>query len=398
MRDAGMVVFDLAYESQGRVFPVLQPGANRAYMDATDTVFSRFLISADLLTAVLEKDRPASPYEVMRRAAQELRRNETIHSITHVAAPLLRVRDLSTEIARQRNLLVKASARRRLASAATSPFTVSIVICTKDRAHLLMQLVDNLRRYPPEFVVDIAIVANRLVNDFALACHAELGADRRIRIIDYDRCFNFSDQCNIAAKSGAGELILFINDDIVPIGQSWLPELAQGFVDDRIAVAGPQLLYGDELVQHAGMYLGFRNCAGHTLRRAKLPRGDYLFTACATRHVTAVTGAVLLTRRRVFEQVNGFDRQLGTYLQDVDFCLRVLNLDMDIVYNPYAALFHMESSSMIELSESGELLVQRQLEYQHFTRKWESFIKADPFHNPNFHISDERLLTLAVAS
>ncbi|MBV9757881.1 MAG: glycosyltransferase, partial [Alphaproteobacteria bacterium] len=397
-RGARIVLFDLVYESGGRAYPLLQPGANRAHIEATDAIFSRFVIAADLLTSVLDNGPAATAYEVLRRAMQQLRTSGAVHAITHVAAPFLRVPDLSSEIARQRRALVQAATAPSPAAAAYHGFTCSVVICTKQRGHLLLQLVDGLRRFPADVLIDIAIVANQTSNEFAAACHAALRADPRVTVIDHERPFNFSAQSNIGARSGRGELLLFLNDDIVPIGTAWLPRLAQAFADDRVAVVGPLLLYPDERIQHAGMYLGFNNCAGHTLRGAQLVRDDYVFMASARRHVTAVTGAALLTRRDVFERLNGFDCQLGTYLQDVDYCLRALNLDMDIVYEPAATLLHMESLTMQELADAGELLSQRTLEHRHFMRRWGTALKSDPYHNPNFELTDEHLLSLTVPS
>lgn len=395
-RGSSLVLFDLAYGSQGRVFPILQPGANRAHIEATDAVFSRFLITTDLLRTVLGNGPAVTTYEVLRRAIQQLRSSRTLHAITHVPVPLVHVPDLSNEIVRQEKMLVQTATAASLIATPYPDFTCSVVICTKERGHLLMQLVDGLRRFPAEFLVDIAVVVNQPTNEVALACHAVLRADHRVSVIDYDQPFNFSAQSNIGARSGRGQLLLFLNDDIVPIGTAWLPQLARNFADQRVAAAGPLLLYPDERIQHAGMYLGFNNCAGHTLRGAHLSRSDYLFMAAAKRHVAAVTGAVLLTRRDVFEQLNGFDCQLGTYLQDVDYCLRALNLDMDIVYDPAAALLHMESLSMKDLGETGELLSQRSLEHRHFMRRWGTDLRTDPYHNRNFELADECLLSLAV--
>lgn len=397
-RGSRIVLFDLVYESGGRAFPVLQPGANRAHIEAADAVFSRCLIAADVVSAVLDKGPAATAYEVLRRAMQELRDIGTVHAIAHVPVPLLHVPDLSQAIARRRKALVRAATAAGPAATDYPASTCSVVICTKERGHLLMQLLDGLRRFPADFVIDITVVVNRPANEFALACHAALRSEQRVTVIDYDRPFNFSAQSNIGARIGRGDLILFLNDDIVPIGTAWLPRLAQAFADQRVAIAGPLLLYPDERIQHAGMYLGFNNCAGHTLRAGYLSRDDYVFMASARRHVAAVTGAALLTRRAVFEQLNGFDCQLGTYLQDVDYCLRALYLDMDIVYEPAAALLHMESLSMRDLADAGELVSQRTLEHRHFLRRWGTTLRSDPYHNRNFELADERLLSLAVPS
>ena len=142
------------------------------------------------------------------------------------------------------------------------------------------------------------------------------------------------------------------------------------------------------------MFLGFKDCAGHTMRGARLPDDEYMFMASAPRNVSAVTGAAMLTTRTLFENLNGFDRQLGTFLQDLDYCLRVRNSDREIVYEPKALLFHMESVSMRDTPGGSVFPDRRPLEHQHFMRKWGAAVLTDEFHNPNFDMDDESLRTI----
>ena len=65
-----------------------------------------------------------------------------------------------------------------------------------------------------------------------------------------------------------------------------------------------------------------------------------------TRNYSSVTGACLLTRRDVFDEVGGFDEErLPVTFNDVDLCLKMRRAGYLIVYTPFAKLYHHESAT-----------------------------------------------------
>ena len=387
-------VFDLVGRQDDRWIVNLLAGANAAHLEAVDATFSRFLISARLMAAIAVS-RSGTAHGILTKGLAWLRSHNSLSALRHAAFPLLKTDDLSDQIRQTRQRLADEAIVRRLRpTVQRASLSTSVVICTKDRGHLLSQLLDHLLRLPPEIVTEIVVVANPPSQSHARQVHAHYATKDRVVLLPHDDVYNFSVQCNRGARRCRGDLLLFLNDDIVPIGSNWLDELREPFVNKDVGITGPLLLYPDERNQHAGMYMGFNNCAGHTLRGARLPDEDYFFTASAPRNVTAVTGAAMLTPRPLFEQLNGFDRQLATYLQDVDYCLRVRNTDREIVFQPNALLFHMESVSMGDSLREPSFLARRSLEHHHFSRKWARAMTSDEFHNPNLEVSDESQRTL----
>jgi GT2 family glycosyltransferase len=65
----------------------------------------------------------------------------------------------------------------------------------------------------------------------------------------------------------------------------------------------------------------------------------------ACRTVTAVTGACLMVKRALWEEMHGFDETLRVAFNDVDFCLRLVRVGYRNVYTPLAELTHKESST-----------------------------------------------------
>jgi GT2 family glycosyltransferase len=275
------------------------------------------------------------------------------------------------------------------------------VICTKDKGHLLRQLVGGLLAYPPGVIADIVIMANNTTNLYALQTLDDLA--RRgppgVTVLREDAPFNFSRLSNAGARIATrGSHILFLNDDIAPVTTDWLDRLLSRFNDPEVAAAGPLLLYPDERVQHAGMYLGYNACAGHTLRDACLPDEDYLFTGVAPRETSCLTGAVLLVNRAAFEAINGFDEQLATYLQDVDLGLRLNRIGRRNIFDPTSVLIHMESASIRSLKARMSFHRQRMAELARYQARWGAAVKADRLHPQGFDLQDESLRRLSGAS
>ena len=285
--------------------------------------------------------------------------------------------------------------KQRAAPENRSSLRVSVVICTKNKGLLLDQLLRRLIQDCAS-LLDIIVVSNQTTNFFAKLTLERWALHPNVVVINYDKAFNFSEQCNIAAERARGELLLFLNDDIVPIVPFWLDYLIQALQPD-VGAVGPLLLYPDEKVQHAGMHTGFYGTAGHTLRHARLPDEDYLFTGSCTREVSCVTGAVLLMRKSTFLDLNGFDIRFASIYQDVDLCLRIGNLGYRILFEPSAVLLHMESVSVRDMLKSNDAIAQQLRERELLSARYGADRLAhDPFLNPSFSPSDESLKTLAI--
>ena len=71
----------------------------------------------------------------------------------------------------------------------------------------------------------------------------------------------------------------------------------------------------------------------------------YLFRAATVQDFSAVTGACLLVKASVWDEVGGLDEKFAVAFNDVDFCLRVRDAGYRVAWTPYARLTHYESKS-----------------------------------------------------
>jgi O-antigen biosynthesis protein len=191
--------------------------------------------------------------------------------------------------------------------------------------------------------------------------------------------FNFAAMNNAAARAAASPYVLFLNDDTSILTRDWLEAMLEHAQHPEVGAVGAQLWYPNNLIQHAGVVMGmFGNCS-HAFKG--LPGGlrHYYDLSNLIRNCSAVTGACLLVSRDKFFQAGGFDEvNLAVAFQDVDLCLKLLELGYRNVYTPYALLYHYESATKTEKDK-----IPAADEDAFMKRKWARYIADDPYYNPN---------------
>jgi hypothetical protein len=189
--------------------------------------------------------------------------------------------------------------------------------------------------------------------------------------------FNFSRKINYAVGNATGEFVLLLNDDVEVINPDWLTAMLEYASQDAIGAVGAKLFYPDGRLQHVGVATGVCGIAAHLLHQHDGGSSGCGHAAFAVRNCSAVTGACLLTRRAVYDQVGGFDERMAVDFNDVDFCLRVRAAGYRIVFTPYARLYHHESGSF------GSR-VQHPRDTEAMRQIWGAALDRDPYYNPNF--------------
>ena len=378
---ADLVLFDFYYVDGPRAYPCMLHGVDALHATHCDYFFSRFFVSAALLKQVTEGRAPLP----LRDVAISCLSSAPPSSTAHIPVPLFRA-----GFGRQQVAAAKAAAGQRNGSRPTPVRHVSAIICTKDNHFLLEQLVWRLKA--ERTVKDIIVVSNNSSTAGMQSLLRQLESSGTATVLKYDKPFNFSEQCNLAARSASGSMFLFINDDIAPVNEDWLELLLESSAWNGGSISGPLLIYPNQTIQHGGMFLGFRNVAGHLLRHATVPDETSTFSLRAPRKVSSLTGAVLLVPRRIFEDMGGFDAMLALYAQDVDLCMRASGMGVDLVFDPRSVLIHFESMSVKSILSDDRVRQAREREFEYFRRRWP--VIQDEWLNPNISAQDETMRSL----
>lgn len=195
--------------------------------------------------------------------------------------------------------------------------------------------------------------------------------DKRLRLISFTAPFNLAEKMNYGAAAARGEHLLFLNDDTEVKSNEWIRALLEFSQQPKIGAVGAKLYFPNGTIQHAGVIIP-HGSPGHA--HYKRDAGDYGYFSdlVLPRNYSAVTGACMMTRRQVFEEIGGFNKVFPLNYNDVEYCLQVRERGYRIVFTPYAELLHYESVSRDKGVRPEELQLLRD--------RWGDKIDHDPYY------------------
>ncbi len=153
---------------------------------------------------------------------------------------------------------------------------------------------------------------------------------------------------------------------------------------EDVGAVGVKLYYPDETIQHAGIAVGIQTVASHLFRDIPKDQHGYFARESTIQDMSAVTAACIMTKRDIYEKVGYMDEKFAVAFNDIDFCLKIRELNKLIVYNPFVELIHYESKTRGD-DNTPEKKKRFEGEIKRFLNKWNKFLeKGDPYFNINF--------------
>ena len=266
--------------------------------------------------------------------------------------------------------------RRRIA---TRPL-VSVLVPTRGSAAtifgesrtLVVEAVRSMITTSTYRNVEFVVVADTGTPAAVLDELRTIGGDR-LRIVDFDRPFNFAEKINLAAAHATGDLFLLLNDDTEVISPDFLETLVALLSDRGVGLVGPTLLFEDGTIQSAGHV--FSPEPTDLYRGAPASSRGAHDMLRVTRETSSIIAACALTSREVFESVGGLSVQFPGNWNDIDFCLKVWQSGRRVLVTPLAKLYHFESKTRVPVLVESEVAKLGQ--------RWGHVLDDDPFFNPH---------------
>ena len=266
------------------------------------------------------------------------------------------------------------------------PPLVSLIVPTRNRHDLLGPCIEGLLNRTTYQLIEIIIIDHQSDDSDTLALLKRLSMDERVRILRYEGPFNYSDMNNKAVAQARGEIIGLINNDVDVIEPSWLSEMVSLAVLPENGAIGAKLLYANERVQHGGVVLGWGPDHAHT--NAERSDAGYFGRLALISNVSAVTGACLILRKSLFEEVGGLNAtDLMVAYNDVDLCLKIRARGYRNVWTPFALLYHREFASRGNDAAPDKIdRANRELDY--LRKRWGAALEVDPYFNVNLWLQN----------
>jgi len=149
-------------------------------------------------------------------------------------------------------------------------------------------------------------------------CQKSLMKPSGIELLRFDRPARFARANNAAAALQPSDFYLLLNNDVI-LAEEALACMLRLLVETPSAgICGSRLLFPDGSLQHCGVVFGPGDVGPYHVSRKK-PAHQ---ASRMNQEFQAVTGACLLVRKQVWDELGGLDESYPFGLEDIDFCLR----------------------------------------------------------------------------
>jgi len=259
---------------------------------------------------------------------------------------------------------------------------VSIIILNKNHKKDLKRCIKSIMKSTYQNY-EIIIVENNSTQKNIFKYYKKIKSEKiRIEACNLNE-FNYSKLNNFGVSKASGEYFVFLNNDTKIITKDWLEKIIGNCQRNEVGAVGAKLLYKNKRIQHAGVVLNLTGTAGHVNLNERADKPGYFGRIMIQQNVSCVTGALLGISKKVFEEIKGFDESFPIAYNDVDLCLKILEIGKLNVYNPFIEAYHLESKTR-GYEDTEEKQNRLKKEEKKIKEKWEKyFTVTDKYYSPN---------------
>ncbi len=237
---------------------------------------------------------------------------------------------------------------------------VSIVIITRNTKDLLQGLLTSIERDSPlkPFLEKVIVIDNHSTDGTDSMVHKEFPW---VFLVRNDRNRGFAAAANMGISRSEGEYILFLNSDTLLI-EGEVAAMVQ-FMEENpeVGICGPQLVYEDMNLQRSFAHIP-------SLLFEIVPRSllEFIFpgkystkpprsSGVAMRHapcampsfdVPSLIGAAIIVRKKLLNDLGGFDEQFFFFLEETDLCVRTRERESRVVFLPHIKVVHLQGRTV----------------------------------------------------
>ncbi|MDM8560434.1 glycosyltransferase family 2 protein, partial [Candidatus Parabeggiatoa sp. HSG14] len=248
---------------------------------------------------------------------------------------------------------------------------VSIVIPVFNKALYTYNCLLTLLACDQEISKEVIIINNASTDETATLLDQLHGA---FQIINNEKNQGFVLACRQGAEIATGEFILFLNND-TQVMPGWLVNMVK-MMDTQldVGITGSKLIYPDRHLQEAGGII-FNDASGWNYGRLQDPT-DTRFNQ--SREVDYCSGASLMIRKTLWEEVGGFDMRFApAYYEDTDLCFAVRQAGYKVFYCHDSEVIHHEGITAGTDVQSGYKAYQV-INHKKFQAKWWDVLSTHP--------------------
>ena len=226
---------------------------------------------------------------------------------------------------------------------------LSIVIVSYNTKKITEDCIESINRSLTNTKIkyEIIVVDNDSLDGSAKALE-KIAKDETNHLTYFQTGSNlgFGQGNNFGVERANGRYILLLNTDMIVLNRA-IEKLYNFYVaqEKRVHFLGAKLLNCDLTPQPSACRFFTLPVAFATL----LLKGDYWGLTRSSpdkfKKVDWITGACILTTKKIYERLGGFDKNIFMYMEEVDLLYRAKKLGLNTYFYPESQIIHLGSAS-----------------------------------------------------
>jgi GT2 family glycosyltransferase len=222
---------------------------------------------------------------------------------------------------------------------------VAVVILNWNGKELLKTFLPSVVTYSKGHAI---VVADNASTDDSISFIKENYPE--VVIVKNEKNFGFAGGYNHSLIHVDADIFVLLNSD-VEVTEHWIENALKQFTNDpQVAAVQPKLRWykQKEKFEYAGAaggyidYYGYPFCRGRMFENLEEDKGQY----DSATEIFWASGAAFFVRRKVFEEVHGFDEDFFAHMEEIDLCWRIKNRGYKIMYQPSSLIYHYGGATL----------------------------------------------------
>ena len=232
------------------------------------------------------------------------------------------------------------------------PSELAIIVVNWNGGDLLKSCLASVAQFPPQCSYELVVVDNAST-DGSREWLTSQGS--RVRLIANDENLGFGKANNQAFGATAAPYLFLLNSD-AELMAGTLDTLLETLKSDKtLGVVGPRLQNADGSLQASvwpNPTTPFETLANAFRLYKLMPKNlraerllGYHWDHSHRRTANLLSGAALMVKREVIQDVGGFEERFDMYGEDTEWCLRIVRGGWKLVFEPAAKVIHHGGAS-----------------------------------------------------
>lgn len=249
-------------------------------------------------------------------------------------------------------------------------YDLSIIIVSYNSCSLIVKCIESIYKFSENLKIQI-IISDNASSDNTVDTIEKKYHD--VYIIKNNRNLGFAKANNGAIKYCKGRFVLFLNPDITLIEPVFKKMIKFLETNDDAGLVGCKLINPDGSIQKS-FFETFPTLTNRFLDAIyveklvnKYSHHDKINDD--SRKVAGITGACMLLRKNLIDELGGFDESFFMYCEDVDLSFRVKQMGYNIYYlEDIAILHHLGASGKKRKRSYFEKVLTKESVYRFFIK------------------------------